>query len=609
MEKSISDKIKKILEKAKHFHLNNNFVEATKNYEEILIIDSKNFETLFFLSIIKAQTKKFEEAKNLINRAIEIKPEMPDLYNNLGLVLWEMKDLNKSLESFKKAIKLNAKFAVAYNNLGLVYRDLDDLKNAEESFLKSIQIDPNNGDPYNNLGLIYNNANDTIKAEEFFNKSLNINPKNLQTINNLGNLYKNIGEIEKAEIFFNKAIDINPKFFDTYNNLMVLYERTNSNQKLKELVDRTEKIFPSNEIVNLFQGQYFFKIKNFTESINILNKFSFSQNRLNHEKLRCLIIAKSYDKLNQSKEAFEFFNKNNQIELSQKRNNIDKVHALKTISKRMNFFIPENINQSEFELDKNISKSDQPVFLIGFPRSGTTLLDTILRSHQSIEVIEEKPLISNLISSLDKLTKNDLRNLKFIKEDQIQILQNEYFQNISKYLNNSKNSKIIIDKMPLNIIYVGEIIKIFPNAKFILALRHPYDSVLSCFMQNFELNNSMANFLDIESAAKFYDNVMNLWFQYKKIFSLDLNIVKYENIINNFDLVVKDTLKFLNLSWSDDVKKFYETANNRKLISTPSYDQVNKPLYKDSLNRWVKYKTEMKSIIPILEPWLKKFDY
>ena len=609
MEKSISDKIKKILEEAKHFHLNNNFIEATKRYEEILIIDAKNFETLFFLSIIKAQTKKFEEAKSLINRAIEIKPEMPDLYNNLGLVLWEMKDLNKSLDSFKKAIKLNAKFAVAYNNLGLVYRDLDDLKNAEESFLKSIEIDPNNSDPFNNLGLIYNNANDTIKAEEFFNKSLNINPKNLQTINNLGNLYKNVGEIEKAEIFFNKAIDINPKFFDTYNNLMVLYERTNSNQKLKELIDRSKKKFPSIEIVNLFEGQYLFKIKNFTESINILSKFSFSQNRLNHEKLRCLIIAKSYDKLNQPKEAFEFFNKNNQIELSQKKNNIDKAYALKTISKRMNFFISENINQSEFEIDKNINKADQPVFLIGFPRSGTTLLDTILRSHQSIEVIEEKPLISNLISSLDKLTKNDLKNLRFIKEDQIQVLRNQYFEDISKYLNKSKSSKIIIDKMPLNIIYVGEIIKIFPNAKFILALRHPYDSVLSCFMQNFELNNSMANFLDIESAAKFYDNVMKLWFQYTKIFSLDLNIVKYENIVNNFDLVVKDTLKFLNLSWSDDVKKFYKTANNRKLISTPSYDQVNKPIYTDSLNRWVKYKTEIKSIIPILEPWLKKFDY
>ena len=143
-------------------------------------------------------------------------------------------------------------------------------------------------------------------------------------------------------------------------------------QKLKELIDRTKKIFPSIEIVNLFQGQYFFKIKNFTESINILSKFSFSQNRLNHEKLRCLIIAKSYDKLNQPKEAFEFFNKNNQIELSQKKNNIDKAQALKTISKRMNFFIPENINQSEFEINKNINKADQPVFLIGFPRSGTT---------------------------------------------------------------------------------------------------------------------------------------------------------------------------------------------------------------------------------------------
>ena len=91
MEKSISDEINEILKKAKYYQLNNNFAEATKLYEKILSIDSKNFETLFFLSIIKAQTKKFKEAKDLINRAIEIKPEMPDLYNNLGLVFWEMK--------------------------------------------------------------------------------------------------------------------------------------------------------------------------------------------------------------------------------------------------------------------------------------------------------------------------------------------------------------------------------------------------------------------------------------------------------------------------------------------------------------------------------------
>ena len=608
MEKSISDKIKNILEEAKHFHLNNNFIEATKKYEEILIIDAKNFETLFFLSIIKAQTKKFEEAKNLIIRAIEIKPEMPDLYNNLGLVLWEMKDLNKSLDSFKKAIKLNAKFAVAYNNLGLVYRDLDDLKNAEESFLKSIETDPNNSDPYNNLGLIYNNANDTIKAEEFFNKSLNINPKNLQTINNLGNLYKNVGEIEKAEIFFNKAIDINPKFFDTYNNLMVLYERTNSNQKLKELIDRTKKIFPSIEIVNLFEGQYLFKIKNFTESINILSKFSFSQNRLNHEKLRCLIIAKSYDKLNKSKEAFEFFNKNNKIELNQKKNNIDKAQALKTISKRMNFFIPENINQSEFELNKNINKADQPVFLIGFPRSGTTLLDTILRTHESIEVLEEKPLIQNMINEINTHIKGDFSNLSKINDETIKRIRLSYFENRKKIVSLDK-TKIYVDKFPLNIIFIAEIDRIFPNAKYILSLRNPYDAVLSCFMQSFEPNDAMSNFYNLNDASNFYNIVMSLWTKYLEILDIDIHKIKYEEIVSNFETSISSLINFLNLKWSDNLKEFNKTADKRSMINTPSYNQVNKPLYTNSIGRWKNYNNQFNDHISNLERWITKFEY
>ena len=163
--------------------------------------------------------------------------------------------------------------------------------------------------------------------------------------------------------------------------------------------------------------------------------------------------------------------------------------------------------------------------------------------------------------------------------------------------------------MPLNIIHVGEIIRIFPNAKFILSLRHPCDSVLSCFMQSFKLNNAMANFLDIKSSAHMYDCVMKLWMQYIRLFSINLHVVKYENIINNFDSTIRNTLNFLSLRWSDDVEKFYDTADKRKLISTPSYDQVNQPLYSDSVNRWKKYDNKISNILPTLEPWIKKFDY
>ena len=184
-----------------------------------------------------------------------------------------------------------------------------------------------------------------------------------------------------------------------------------------------------------------------------------------------------------------------------------------------------------------------------------------------------------------------------------------YFTNRDKFINNKDNQKIYIDKMPLNIIHVGEVIRIFPEAKFIVSLRHPCDCVLSCFMQSFTLNNAMANFLNLEDTANLYNLVMKLWIQYTSTFSIKYHTVKYEDIVLNFEKTVKNIVSFLELPWSDNVFKFYETAEKRELISTPSYDQVNKPIYTKAIGRWKKYEKQLLKNLPVLEPWIKKFDY
>ena len=163
--------------------------------------------------------------------------------------------------------------------------------------------------------------------------------------------------------------------------------------------------------------------------------------------------------------------------------------------------------------------------------------------------------------------------------------------------------------MPLNLIHAGEIVRIFPDAKFILAVRHPCDCVLSCFMQNFVLNDAMANFLDLKDSAEFYNYTMTLWNKYLNVLSINFHEIKYEDVVNNFEISIKKLLEFLNLPWSENVTKFYETAENRGIISTPSYDQVNKPLYSKSIGRWKNYETQFSQIISILKPWIKKYEY
>ena len=225
-----------------------------------------------------------------------------------------------------------------------------------------------------------------------------------------------------------------------------------------------------------------------------------------------------------------------------------------------------------------------------------------------VEVLEEKPIVDIFISSLEKKTNNDLHNLENIDDNSIKNLRKIYFDNRDKYINFDPE-KIYIDKMPLNLIHVGEIVRIFPNAKFIFAIRNPYDVILSCFMQQFSPNNAMANLTNLDDATNLYDLVMNLWLKYNEIFTLNVQTVKYENVVGNFDGSIKKLLNFLELEWNDKVKEFYKTAEKRGIINTPSYNQVNMPLYNKSINRWKNYENKFLSNKNILDKWVKKFKY
>ena len=276
------------------------------------------------------------------------------------------------------------------------------------------------------------------------------------------------------------------------------------------------------------------------------------------------------------------------------------------INKRLSLNFDNLINSESKSED--IDNQKDPVFLIGFPRSGTTLLDTILRTHKLIQVVEEKSLVDELINHLNKSTGGELLKLKLIQKNLIKELRSFYFQRRKDFVS-YQNKTIVVDKMPLNIFYIPELKKIFPNSKFIFAMRNPYDVVLSCFMQPFQPNDAMNNFFNLEDTAKFYDLVMKLWKKYCDTFNLNLNILKYEDVVNNFDYTLKSLLKFLEVEWSDDLRNFYLTASKRGIIHTPSYTQVNMPLYSNSIGRWKNYNKQFSNVNSILSKWMKIFEY
>ena len=502
-------------------------------------------------------------------------------------------------------IKIDPNIVNALNNLGIVYIKLKEFSNAEKYLNKVLDINPNHLDAYNSLGIVFAELGDYNKALFNVKKALELNPNFVSAHNNLGLINKKFEYFIEAEASFKKAIELDPKFMESHYNLMELYEKSNQNEKLESIITDFEKLFKSNSISFLYKSHVLYKKDLFSETIKNLESFSI-KNNTNLEIDRINLLAKSYDKVDKIDEAFLYFEKANLLNSSLKHKEINKNNFLNEVKVRIDYF--KNTTNIE-KLLNHLQTDHRPIFMIGFPRSGTTLLDTILRSHPMIEVIEEKSSVKKLVNSLSKLTNKSFQNMNDIKEENINEIRKAYFEDLFSYTNEEDKQKIYIDKLPLNIIYIAEILRVFPNAKFIISLRHPCDCVLSCFMQNFKLNDSMSNFLDLKDTAVTYNLIMNLLKIYKLKFNFKFYEIKYEKLILNLNDQIKDLLNFLELKWDNSVLEYQKTAISRNRIFTPSYDQVIKPLYLKSSGRWMKYRNKLSNVYPILEPWIKELKY
>ena len=565
--------IKKIFDLAVQNHQRNNFKSAENLYKEILKINPNHFESIFYLGTLFVQTQRFGLAKSLLYKATQINPNYAAAHNNLGATLKELGKYQSAINCCQKAIKINPNYADAHNNLGATLKELGEYQNAINCCQKAIKINPNYADAHYNLGLVF----------------------------------KELGEFKKAINCFKKAIQIRPSYIIAHQNLMEVYEKTNQERELKSAISNAQTMIKDNPIIKLYKGIILNKNEKFVEAKNYLESILFDTKEIKTEISRVSTLAKCYDRIGDTNKAFNYFKKANLLKQKTKIKNFDKNKYLQEIKIRSDFFKKSNIKKWP-----DLKQSDNrlnPIFLIGFPRSGTTLLDTILRSHPLIEVAEEQHMVEQLINSLNQSTDGKLESIKEIENEQVIKIRKTYFKSLESQIQNKNNTKLYIDKLPLNIIYVGEIIRIFPNAKFIVSLRHPCDCVLSCFMQDFELNDAMANFLNLNDAAHLYDVVMNLWSQYTSNFSINYHEVKYEKLIENFESTIKSILNFLELSWDDAMLEYLRTAKKRDRIATPSYYQVTKPIYSYAIGRWQRYKKQTSSIYPILEGWIKKFNY
>ena len=243
-----------------------------------------------------------------------------------------------------------------------------------------------------------------------------------------------------------------------------------------------------------------------------------------------------------------------------------------------------------------------PAFLVGFPRSGTTLLDTFLMGHPHTCVIEEGRMLEKATGVISDTPHADW------PPDVVRRARKTYRDELARHVQPNFTG-LIIDKHPLNMMRLAVIHALFPGAKVIFAQRHPCDVVLSGYMQSFQLNHAMASFLDLADAADFYDAVMTIWMRSRDAVPQAIHSVVYERLTADPGGELRPALQFLGLEWCDELLDHQSTAKNRGSIITASYDQVVQPLSRAPSGRWRLYRKQLEPVLPILLPWAEQLGY
>lgn len=514
--------------------------------------------------------------------------------------------VNAAENEVRAALKLFPDEFVFISYLGMVKIQQRQPKEAVKQFKKALKYLPKSEEGWRNLGGAEQALGNYAAALSSFQKALRINPKFYQGWFSLAKLFRSHGQDEKAIDAYQNALKLKPDFAIAGAELMDLLERTNRIDELGETLAKISESAPDNAISQLFEGVLSYRKKEYDTAREALESFTFphanSLNLIPFELRRVRFLARSFDALNKPELAYKYLelskNINRALHVGDK---VDPTSYRATLKKRVEYYSPPILKswaiESKFE--------DAPVFLIGFPRSGTTLLDTFLRGHKGISVLEERPLVGALRNALGTGSQSSKFDLDTINNEQIAAARHAYFEALKA----EKTSGLAIDKLPLNLIYAGEILRVFPNAKFIFVLRDPADAVLSCFMQTFKLNDSMATLETPLEAAKTYDSAMQIWQNTVRHLNPNFVTSRYEDLVSNPENTLKPLLAFLDVPWNSDILDHAKTAKKREKINTPSYLQVVEPIYSTSISRWERYADLMPEALEILSPWRKEFGY
>ena len=470
------------------------------------------------------------------------------IFSILGNTFYNCKDYQKAILYYEKAKKINNTIGSIYYNTGISYYKIDDYSNAIKNWKSSINLNFYLDKSLYNIALCYTKLGDLESSINFYKKHLLANPNNYKALNNLANQYQIKGDFETSIYYYNKSIELNDAYTPAHRNLSLVQKYTNGNKHFQKLIQLYhQKDLSTDDQINL-----------------------------------CFALGKAYEDIKDYLTSFKYYDNGNSLVKKYMNYDISNDENLFHIIKLHNSRIKKNLE--EF---KNQENHLTPIFIVGMPRSGTTLVEQIISNHSKVKGFGELTFL------LDGITKHSIleKNIKNPEQNNLNLVNEYYLSKINIFEDDITH---FTDKLPLNFRWIGIILNCFRNAKIINVKRNEIATCWSIYKHYFthkDGNKFSYDLSDIGNYYNLYKNLMEFWnLNYpNKIYTLE-----YENLINNKDEEIKNMLNFCELDWENSCKEFHK---NKRVVHTASSTQVRKKIYNGSSEKWKNYKPYLKDLL------------
>lgn len=601
------------------------FKEAQELCRQFCERQPTDAEAWFLLGALHGQLGEFAQAEQACRRAITLRPEEPALHHNLGIALLNQMKTAEAVPSLEQSIRLNPRHVQAHVDLGNALQQLGRHAEAVSHYEQALSMQPDAAPTYYNLAYAHWRLGRWQDALAGFEKAVRLAPdfvpawrgmgemlieryqydkaveKLQQAVSRLpgsaglhvllGVAHQEQGEVTAALANYRRALEIEPGNVDARACLAGALGLAGQYDEARKSLLSVLQQAPDNLTAIITLGHFAGELGLEDAVLPSLEKHLSRRDiaEVARSKL-AFAAAKIYDRRKQYDMAFERYRAGNALRGA--RFDPEAFRAQVEALKRQ--FSREFLARSP----RAVNRSELPLFIVGMPRSGTSLIEQILASHPQVFGAGELSLVQRLTLELPAVLGSPEqypRCMDRITASQLEEMAQRYLADLRR---RGGAASRVTDKAPVNFLHLGLLDMLFPGARVIHCLRDPLDTCLSCYFQPFSGDYGFA--YDLGHLGAYYRLYENLMAHWRQVLRLPLFEVRYEDLVADQEMTIRALLEFCGLPWDDRCLKYYETE---RTVATASFDQVRKPIYAGSVGRWKRYEAHLAPLMAALKDW------